>query len=396
MNDYRYYRRTLQGLPLPLAYVDMDLLDANVQQIITTAGNTPIRVASKSVRCTHLLRYILDSSDQFSGLMTLSICESLFLAAQGFDNMVVGYPETNPHRLAELVRTNKEKQRILPMVDCPRHLQLISDEALRQQFVQPVCVDIDMSSRFPLLHFGVHRSPINSVLRFAEFLETIPLFPGVELVGMMGYEAQIAGVGDNNPHVGFLMNSVVRMLKRRSIPELTRRRQTCLQMAVDRGHPIRLVNGGGTGSIGSTVLDGSITEITVGSGFYCPGLFDYYKDFRYQPAAGYALEITRQSGDRLFTLAGGGYIASGGIGIDKRPVPFLPSGIHLFSNEGTGEVQTPIRYDGQEPLQIGDPVLFRHAKAGELCERFNQLHLLRHGKVVQVVPTYRGLGQCFL
>jgi D-serine deaminase-like pyridoxal phosphate-dependent protein len=47
-------------------------------------------------------------------------------------------------------------------------------------------------------------------------------------------------------------------------------------------------------------------------------------------------------------------------------------------------------------LKIGDLVFFRHAKAGELCERFNELILVRANKIEQIVPTYRGENNCFL
>jgi D-serine deaminase-like pyridoxal phosphate-dependent protein len=47
-------------------------------------------------------------------------------------------------------------------------------------------------------------------------------------------------------------------------------------------------------------------------------------------------------------------------------------------------------------LQIGDRVWMRHAKAGELCERFSELHLIEANAVVATVPTYRGEGKTFL
>ena len=77
-------------------------------------------------------------------------------------------------------------------------------------------------------------------------------------------------------------------------------------------------------------------------------------------------------------------------------MPFLPKGAKLIKNEGAGEVQTPIVYKGNEKLKIGDPVFFRHSKAGELCERFNFLNLIRDNKIEHSVPTYRGEGECFL
>jgi len=41
-------------------------------------------------------------------------------------------------------------------------------------------------------------------------------------------------------------------------------------------------------------------------------------------------------------------------------------------------------------------VWFRHAKAGELCERVDSLALVAGGELVDVVPTYRGEGRAFL
>jgi hypothetical protein len=38
----------------------------------------------------------------------------------------------------------------------------------------------------------------------------------------------------------------------------------------------------------------------------------------------------------------------------------------------------------------------RHAKAGELCERFTHLICIQKGKIVEEVTTYRGEGHCFL
>nr|VTP04585.1 hypothetical protein BIN_B_05604 [Mycobacterium riyadhense] len=45
---------------------------------------------------------------------------------------------------------------------------------------------------------------------------------------------------------------------------------------------------------------------------------------------------------------------------------------------------------------MGDKVYFRHTKAGELCERFDRLHLVRGAQIVDTVPTYRGEGRTFL
>ncbi len=59
-------------------------------------------------------------------------------------------------------------------------------------------------------------------------------------------------------------------------------------------------------------------------------------------------------------------------------------------------MQTPLLGQAAHDLRIGDRVWFRHAKAGELCERFDALHLIEGDRVVETVPTYRGEGRTFL
>jgi D-serine deaminase-like pyridoxal phosphate-dependent protein len=96
------------------------------------------------------------------------------------------------------------------------------------------------------------------------------------------------------------------------------------------------------------------------------------------------------------TALGGGYLASGAAGPDRAPEPYLPAGLRLDPLEGAGEVQTPLIGAPARPLKLGDRVYMRHAKAGELCERFDSLYLVSGGEIVNQVPTYRGEGRCFL
>ena len=75
----------------------------------------------------------------------------------------------------------------------------------------------------------------------------------------------------------------------------------------------------------------------------------------------------------------------------------MPVGLRYLPLEGAGEVQTPLELPRDCPdIHLGDPLFFQHAKAGELCERFNELYLLENGMVVDVVKTYRGEGMNFL
>lgn len=210
----------------------------------------------------------------------------------------------------------------------------------------------------------------------------------------MAYEAQIAGVGDN-PAGRPAYAMAVRYLQRRSGAELARRR-AAIVAAVRRVAPLEFVNGGGTGSVEKTAAEPAVTEIGAGSGLYHPRLFDAYRGFRGQPAAFFVLPVVRLRGPGVVTALGGGYPASGAAGSSRLPVPWLPAGLHLDGQEGAGEVQTPLLGQAAGRLRIGDRVWLRHAKAGELCERFNELHLIDGDAVVATVPTYRGEGMAFL
>jgi D-serine deaminase-like pyridoxal phosphate-dependent protein len=258
-----------------------------------------------------------------------------------------------------------------------------------------VCLDIDMSSDYLGLHFGVRRSPVTTVEGALSLSRRVLERPHLRLDGIMGYEAQIAGLPDVLPGRP-VRSAVLRLLKGRSVTAVARRRAATVAALREQGISLRFVNGGGTGSLETTAAEDVVTEVTAGSGFYSPALFDGYRSFKHLPAAGFAVEITRKPTAHVWTCHGGGFVASGAPGRDKLPLPYLPHGAILTSDEGAGEVQTPVAYRGPESLNLGDPVFMRHAKAGELCEHFDTLLLVSGGKIVDEARTYRGEGCRFL
>ncbi len=393
--DYDYYRRAFAGHALPFAWLDLDVLDENVRAVLGRAGSKYVRVASKSVRSVAVVRRILAASPILRGLMCFTAREAVWLTGQGFDDLLLGYPVWHPDDLTAVARATADGAHITLMVDSVAHVEQVESVANLVGVRLPLCLEVDMSLAVPGLHFGVWRSPIQNSELAHPVLERIAGSKHVFLDGLMGYEAQVAGVGDNYPGQR-AKNALVRQLKGRSVRLDAGRRASVVALAESLCGPLRFVNGGGTGSLATTRAESAVTEITVGSGFYSPGLFDNYRDFRFQPAAGYAIEIVRIPAPGIYTCLGGGYSASGGAGKDRLPAVYLPAGAHLDPLEGAGEVQTPIHYRGPERLGLGDPVLMRHAKAGELCERFTQLVCVQNGAIVDEVTTYRGDGQCFL
>ena len=286
----------------------------------------------------------------------------------------------------------KEGRRIIFTVDCKEHCRVLDQLGKKYGLKIQVSLDVDMSIALPGIFFGVRRSPIRSTSDAQRFVEGITEFSNINLSAVMGYEAQLAGAPDRNPFRSF-DSFAVRILKKITAKYSFRRRAEVVAFLKARGFNIQIVNGGGTGSLKLSRKDHSLTELTAGSALFCPTLFDYYDDLGLLPAAGFALPVTRFPASGIVTCHGGGFIASGSYGADRLPTPYLPSGMKLLPVEGAGEVQTPMTATSMD-LKIGDPVFFRHAKAGELCEHFIKLHLISKNGC-ETVHTYRGDGQQF-
>jgi D-serine deaminase-like pyridoxal phosphate-dependent protein len=393
--DYAYYRRALIDERLPTAFVDLDAVAANLGLLCKRAGKLPIRLVTKSIRSIGIIRLIQSAAPFVQGLLCYSAAEAAWLASEGFDDLVVAYPTVEHADVQAVAAQLRAGRSITLMVDGVAQLEKLAFIASEERVTLPVAIDLDMSSDFPGIHFGVYRSPVQSPEHAVKLAGEIGRRPSLRLDGLMGYEGQIAGLMDDIPGQA-LKSRIVRHLKRKSIAEVNHRRCETVAALKRAGHVLRFVNGGGTGSFESTRDDPSVTELAAGSGVYVPTLFDHYQAFDAQPAAGFVLPVTRIPKPGIATCSGGGYCASGPAGKNRLPKPWLPVGCALIDNEGAGEVQTPVRLPPDIDLRVGDPIMFRHAKAGELCERFNELALIQGGRVVNHVKTYRGDGQSFM
>jgi D-serine deaminase-like pyridoxal phosphate-dependent protein len=391
--------RATAGLQAPFALIDMDALWANAADMERRAAAKPIRLASKSLRCRALQDQVL-ARPGFQGTLAFTLPEALWLASHGVEDILVAYPSADTAALRRLAEG--EATSVTVMVDSVEQLDLI-DRAVGGERALPsrVCIDVDAGWWLfgGRVRIGVKRSPVHSPEQAVELARAILARDRLRLVGLMAYEAQIAGLGDAPPGRP-LRAALIRAVQRRSARELAARRSAVVaavqELATAAGTPLELVNGGGSGSLELTSSEDAISEVTAGSGLYGPTLFDAYRAFTPRPAAMFALPVVRRPGRGVVTALGGGYLASGPADRARLPSPHLPSGLKLDGQEGAGEVQTPLVGDAAEDLAIGDRVYMRHAKAGELCERFASLHLIEGERIVAELPTYRGEGQCFL
>ncbi|MER6942656.1 amino acid deaminase/aldolase [Nonomuraea sp. NPDC000554] len=397
MDDRQRYDRATATLEAPFALLDLAAVRANAADMVRRAGGKPIRVASKSIRSRPILERIL-AMDGFRGVMAFTLPEALWLVERGFSDVLVAYPTADRHALAALAADARAAGEITVTVDSPGHLDYLEAAISGVHPRHEIRISIDIDAGYVALggkfRAGALRSPVRHPDQAADLAADIAKRPGLRLVGLMAYEAQIAGVGDTPPgHPAYAR--AIRLMQARSARELVLRRGRVVN-AVRELCDLEFVNGGGTGSIERTVREKAITEVAAGSGFFHPRLFDFYRGFTGHPAALFALPVVRRPSPGVVTVLGGGYLASGAPGPSRLPQPYLPAGLRYTADEAAGEVQTPLLGRPAEDLRIGDRVWFRHAKAGELCERFDTLHLIDGDTLVDAVPTYRGEGQTFL
>ncbi|WP_369200178.1 amino acid deaminase/aldolase [Streptomyces sp. PU-14G] len=394
--DRARYDRATAHLDAPLALVDLEAFDANAEDLVRRAGGKPVRVATKSVRCRALLERVL-AKDGFRGVMSYTLAESLWLARAGVTDVLLAYPSADRSSYAELAGDPKLAASVTVMVDDPAQLALIdaAREGGREEI--RVCLELDTSLRLlgGRVRVGARRSPLHSPADLASLARLVQRRPGFRLVGVMAYEGHVAGVGDAVPGAA-LRSRAVRLMQAAARRELAVRRAAAVAAVRAVAPDVEFVNGGGTGSVQHTAAEEAVTEIAAGSGLFVPRLFDNYTSFTGRPAALFAMPVVRRPGVGVVTVLGGGYPASGVAGRDRLPQPYLPGGLRYDAQEGPGEVQTPLLGQPADDLLIGDKVWFRHAKSGELCERFERLHLVAGERVAESVPTYRGEGMTFL
>lgn len=370
------------GIGAPVAVLDLAACDHNIAEMRSRAGDLPIRLASKSIRVRGLIETVLAEAG-YRGVLAYSAAEARWLAEHGVEDVLLAYPTVDSATVAAVAADPTLRERVTFMADLPDHLLLL-DRAAHGSRIR-VCLDVDSSLDLGRVHLGVRRSRVHTPDQASEFARLAAGFASLRLVGLMFYDAQIAGMQDTG--------AAIRLVKRKSADDLRVRRQE-VRAAVEQYTDLELVNAGGTGSLHAD-WDSSVTELAAGSGLFTPTLFDGYDDTDLRPAAYFATPVVRKPRRDVAVAFSGGYAASGAAGASRTPRPVHPKGLALLRAEGAGEVQTPVRGNGARGLAVGDLVWFRHAKAGEMCERFNEIVLVRDGAIVGRMPTYRGEGQNF-
>ena len=143
----------------PFAVVDLDAFDANAADLVRRAGGTPVRLASKSVRCRALVDRALGAG--LRGILAFTLPEALWLAGPA---PTTWSSPTRPSTARRCARspTGAARERITLMVDCREHLDLIARPPARAR-----CACASTSTRAggrsaAGVRIGAKRSPLRT------------------------------------------------------------------------------------------------------------------------------------------------------------------------------------------------------------------------------------------
>ncbi len=392
--SYSDWQELAKGIKLPAMFVDLDQFEANVLALkkISDSTQKKLRLATKSLRVPYLIHHALKiGSSTYQGLMCFSVDEALALFGEGHKDLLVAYPTSSLDDLKKVLQIQTAGGRCVLAFDHSCHFSWAANAWSKISSSKlDICLDCDASLKIFGLHLGVRRSSILSAADFSKRLEQLSDYPNLKLTGLLHYDAQIAGLPDRADEF-ILIQKIKEWIRKISILSVKKERLQFQKILQDKSLTVEFINGAGTGSIDSGVHD-PLSEVTAGSGLLHSHLFDKYSNCHTFAAQFFLLPITRFPSEQMVLCQSGGFISSGETDKNKSPEIHLPKNLKVISSENFGEVQTPFINNSEQKFNLGDPVICRPAKAGEVMERFNEVILVRAGKIIGQAPTYRGLG----
>ncbi len=378
---YAYYCNALASLPLPQAYVDLNLLERNIRSLLKRSGGKKLRVDASLLRCPEIMQRVMRSNARFHGVRCMSIAEALYLThITDLKDFLVAYPTLQTDALNQACAAIAAGHDITLTVDSPRHLEHVAQAAIRMGVVVPLCIEIDMSVAWDSLKGPGRRSPIRSADMLLQLVQAIDIRPGTCFRGVLTYDnyrnqlAEWLSPHNDDDDTAPTAHKVVR---------LGERRQAMADALRAHGHGDALVNCGGVSTVEFNAAHSAVTEITVGRALYG---YDP-SDGMVTPAVGYATEIIRQPDHDRYACQGEGAVVSMVASRELLPQPYLPWGASLDALQGSGVEQLPIRYEGH--LELGSMIFLHPLTTAAISERFSSLQLIQDGVVVETADTYR-------
>ncbi len=234
--------QTLDALDSPQLLIDLDVVDANLDRMLSAFRGRPlaVRVHFKSLKCAGLARYL--SARGVNRFLCAKLNEAEVLADAGLTDLFLANQIVGPiklRRLAELAR----RARVRVCVDDAGNIEQMSQAARAAGVTIGVLVEVDI---------GMGRCGVEPGEAALALARRVQASPGLHFAGLQGYDGHL-----------------------QLLPDAVERRAQCLE-ALDRligtrrlveraGVPVEEVTGAGTGTWEFVGFYEGMTEIQPGS-----------------------------------------------------------------------------------------------------------------------------------
>lgn len=231
-------------LETPSVIVDLDILDGNITAMASKlhAAGIAHRPHVKTHKSIALARRQLDAGA--IGITVAKLGEAEVFAQAGFDNILVAYSLVGERKLDRFAALH-ERLTVLTTVDSLAVAQGLSAVGTRTAKRVQVLIEIDM---------GMHRCGIQP-RDAVSFADSIRALPGVEIVGVMEYNALVR-------------DEISEPSTRKALEEESRIVASVAEALQAAGHDTRIVSAGS--SVAGRYADSlhGITELRCGSYIY--------------------------------------------------------------------------------------------------------------------------------
>jgi D-serine deaminase-like pyridoxal phosphate-dependent protein len=342
------------ALSTPALLLDHDALGANLERMEAGMRGvaTTLRAHVKVHKSPHIAR--LQVEHGAIGVGCATVWEAVVMARAGIDDIFVINEVMGPEKARVLALLAREAQ-VKVAVDDPLQVELLARAASTAATTIGVLIDVDE---------GMHRCGVGSLAEALPLARQIAAAPGLEFVGLTGYEGHCSLEFDE-PKRHAMAGEAMGLLT-----------GIAAGLAAD-GLPCRIVSAAGTGTWEVTSRYPGVTEIQPGSYATMDG---HHRglDPRFQWAVTVLATVISRRSDRIVLDAGSKTVgASHGVlkGWDLEKFRF-------------DEEHSIFLADDSCPLKPGDKVEILCNYTPFAISYFEAYHVVDHGRVSDVWPVF--------
>lgn len=234
--------QTLETLDTPQLLLDLDIVDANVERLLTPlrGRSLDVRVHFKSLKCSGLARYLAGRG--LPRFLCAKLNEAEVLADAGITDLFIANQIVGPLKLKRLAAL-AHRTSVSVCVDDPENIAALSAAAVEAGVTFGILVEVDIG----MARCGVE--PGEPALALAR---QIVARPGLRFVGLQGYDGHLQLTLDVEERRSKCHQALDQLLGTRRLIEAA-------------GIPVSVVTGAGTGTWEFVAFREGMTEIQPGS-----------------------------------------------------------------------------------------------------------------------------------